>query len=296
MSDAGSMIELIGVESGLGALDTRCEAGPGALRDAGLSARLREAGMESHWQFFQPEPFSGVPESPTAVIAELCQRLSRHVEIIVRSKQRFAVIGGDHSCAVGTWSGVNNALTGAALGLLWIDAHMDSHTPRTTPSGAVHGMPLAALLGEGDALLTHLAGPAPKLKPEHVCIFGVRSFEPEEQVLLASKAVKVITMDRIHQQGLDEAFNDALAWVRRETGGYGISIDLDAVDPQDAPGVGSPVPGGLEAGALCRVLQACRHHTDLVGMEIVEFNPDRDVGGRTATVVGDLLIAAMGRR
>jgi hypothetical protein len=157
--------------------------------------------------------------------------------------------------ATGTWSGAAAALRPrGALGLLWIDAHMDAHRPHTSPSGNLHGMPLACLLGHGEPALATLAG-APALAPAHVCLVGVRSYEAEEAQLLEQLGVRVFLMDEVRRRGLPAVLREAHAVVTRGTAGFGVTLDVDAVDPQEAPGVGTPAPGGLRAGSLLAELE-----------------------------------------
>ncbi len=162
------------------------------------------------------------------------------------------VIGGDHSCAGGTWTGVARMLQGE-LGLVWIDAHMDSHTPATSHTGRLHGMPLAWLLGQGDDALYGLS--AGVVDPEHVALIGVRSYEPEEKERLDRLGVRVFHIEEVHRRGLDTVAAEALAIAARGTSGFGVSIDLDAVTPEEAPGVGTPVADGI-AGAAARARAA----------------------------------------
>jgi arginase len=202
------------------------------------------------------------------------------------------VIGGDHSCAVGTWSGAANALAKGRLGLVWYDAHMDAHTPATSPSGRLHGMPVAMLLGHGPDALTEIARRRPALAPANLCIVGVRSYEEGERALLARLGVRVIYMDEVRARGLAWATGEALAVARNGTAGFGVSIDLDAIDPGEAPGVGSPVARGFAARDLAAALEAVRNLPDLVGIEIAEYNPTLDRDGQTALVARALLAAA----
>lgn len=230
---------------------------------------------------------------PLEAVVALGARLAREVERVLRAGHFPLVVGGDHSCAIGTWNGVRRVLAEQGpLGLMWIDAHMDSHTFATTPSGQIHGMPLAALLGEGDAAL---AGTAPTLRPEHVCLIGVRSFEAGEAALLYRLGVRVFDMAEVRRRGLAAVFDEALAIVRRGTAGFGVSIDLDALDPAEAPGIGSPVPGGLGCVELATALTRLRDDPAFVAMEIVEYNPHRDHDQRTAGVAGALVDAVAPR-
>lgn len=228
-------------------------------------------------------------DRPLETVAALGARLAREVERVLRAGKFPLVVGGDHSCAIGTWNGVRRALAARGpLGLVWIDAHMDSHTFATTQSGQLHGMPLAALLGEGDAALT---GPAPTLRPQHVCLIGVRSFEAGEAALLHRLGVRVFAMAEVRRRGLATVFDEALAIVRQGTAGFGVSIDLDALDPAEAPGTGLPVPGGLGRVELAAALTRLRDDPAFVALEIVEYDPHRDRDRRTADVVGALVDA-----
>ncbi|MEW6118919.1 MAG: arginase [Pseudomonadota bacterium] len=282
---------VIGAASGLGAGDPGCAEGPDALR------RYRVF-HDTPLQHVKWEAILRVPrnasDAPLRAVATLDTQLARTVERAVREGSFPLVVGGDHSCAIGTWSGVRSALAAEGpLGLIWIDAHMDSHTFATTPSGHLHGMPLAALLGHGDAALTHIDGTAAKLRPEHVCLIGVRSYEAGEAALLRRLGVRVYAMDEIRRRGLAGVFDDALAIARSRTAGYGISIDLDALDPDEAPGVGTPVRGGLHCGELAATLSGLRDDPAFVAMEIVEYNPHKDHGHATARAAGRLARAVM---
>lgn len=168
---------------------------------------------------------------------------------------------------------------------------MDAHVPETSPSGAYHGMPLACLLGHGEASLTGLAGPAPALKPGNVALIGVRSFEDGESDLLARLGVRVIFMDEVKARGLKPVLIEALGIAATGTVGFGLSIDLDALDPADAPGVGSKVAGGIRSHDLVAALVGLGRVPSFLGAEIVEYNPALDAGGVTAEVVRHLLAA-----
>jgi arginase len=204
------------------------------------------------------------------------------------------VIGGDHSCAIGTWSGVNAFLGGTGrLGLLWLDAHMDSHTFKTSPSKAIHGMPLACLLGYGDAKLTHVIYDRPKILPQDVCLIGVRSFESEEAALLQTLGVRIYFMDEIKKRGLQKVFREAVARVSQHTAGYGISLDMDVLDPSEEPGVGSPAPDGLHRMELLAAFKSANADRRLLALEVVEYNPHRDNNYKTAHAVRELCDALL---
>jgi arginase len=224
----------------------------------------------------------------------MCTRLALSVEKTLDSGYFPLVVGGDHSCAIGTWSGVHRWMGNRGeLGLIWIDAHMDSHTFATTPSGALHGMPLACLLGYGDKQLTGIGTGLPKLHPEHVCLLGARSFEAGEAKLLKQLGVRVITMEEIRTRGIEATLAEALDIARNGTAGYGVSLDLDVLDPAEEPGVGSPEPNGLSCLELERAMHQLRHDSTLLAMEIVEYNPHHDRNFITANAAGILFRAAL---
>jgi len=200
------------------------------------------------------------------------------------------VIGGDHSCAGGTWTGVARTVPGA-LGLVWIDAHMDSHTPATSHTGRLHGMPLAWLLGQDDDPLYGLG--AGVLEPKHVCLVGVRSYEPEEDERLRRLGVRVIFMDEVRSRGIDAVLDEALDIATAGTRGFGVSIDLDVVTPEEAPNVGTPVAGGVTSAELARALQEVAGRPALAAIELVEYSPRLDRDGLTGRVAIDLLGAAL---
>lgn len=288
-------IEIVGAVACIGALDYRCESGPLVVRSRGLIQHLGDRGYAAHWAQFVM-PYIGIADEQVRMtqIGGYCTHLAEHLKGVVAANQYFLVLGGDHSCAVGTWSGVRLG-NPERVGLVWIDAHMDSHTPETTHSGAVHGMPLAALLGYGAPHLTNIGSNGPKIDPRDVCLVGVRSFEPEEQALLDRLGVRVFFMDEVRRRGIDLVLREAVEHVHKYTSSVGVSIDLDAIDPMDAPGVGSPEHGGIDGAELVKALQSITREVTLVGAEIVEFNPIRDRGDRTVQLIFDLVDAMLPR-
>ncbi len=281
-------LRLIGAASCLGARDRHCDTGPDTLRALQVETVL---GKDAAWkEILRPDVTPDDPNATVHAVSDLCRRLSQSIRETLQSGARFTVYGGDHSVAVGTWNGAAASLQGP-LGLIWIDAHMDAHTPATSPSGALHGMPVACLMGYGDPHLCGVGALPLRLRPENVCLIGVRSFESGEQALLQRLGVRIFYMPEVQARGLDAVFADALERVTKHTAGYGISIDLDAIDPADAPGVGSPEPGGIRALALLDTLAGARLDERLVGAEITELNPDNDVDDKTARLVGALTAA-----
>jgi arginase len=287
--------QIIGAAIGLGAKDSRCEHGPAALQGGGILDRLQQQLPASIWSGILHARGNARGCDVLPNIAAFCTRLARATYKAVRTDRCAWVIGGDHSCAIGSWSGIASAYDGS-LGLIWIDAHLDSHTPDSSPSGAVHGMPLACLLGAGPPLLTELGGHGAKLRAQNVCVLGVRSFEPAEEMLLQRLGVHVVFMDEIRRRGMAAVFAEAIDRVSSNTVGFGVTIDLDVIDPRDAPGVGSPEPGGIAGAELAQVLAQLAGRHDLTGVEIAEFNPERDVNGATATLIYELLASIAGKR
>jgi len=209
---------LIGAALGLGARDPRCSRGPHQLLAGGLLAHLSAQGADVLWRVtLQPQLRRG--KSRDGAIVDFCARLAREVSAVVGAGEFPIVLGGDHSCAIGTWSGAAKAVSARGpLGLVWIDAHMDSHTPSTSPSGMRHGMPLAALLGHGadPELARGAEGP---LAPQHLCLVGVRSYESEEAALLAELGVKIFPMTEIEERGIDAVLDDAVRIASTGTAG-----------------------------------------------------------------------------
>jgi arginase len=175
------------------------------------------------------------------------------------------------------------------MGLIWFDAHMDSHTPETSESQRIHGMPLACLLGYGYPTLTSIMHHQPKFKPENVCLIGVRSFESGEAAFLKRLNVRIYFMDEVKERGFDTVLQEAVELVSRHTIGYGLSIDLDGLDPQDAPGVDVPEIDGVGAVDFCAALKKVVSDPRLIATEVVEFDPTKDVARKTEILVADIL-------
>ena len=279
---APARVEIIGVRSGVGGRDPGAVGAVDSLRAAGLAERLMAGGLDARWGATL-QPGRSHAADPTAAMARLGPRLAQAVKDAIDNGAFPLVIGGDHSCAVGTWSGVAAANRAhGSLGLLWIDAHLDSHTPQTSHTGLIYGMPLAALLGHGESAFTDCLITGAKVLPQHVCVLGARSYEPEERALLDRVGVRVIGMEEIVRRGVADALTEAVAIVRAAPAGYGITLDLDVIDPREAPGVGTPAPGGLHAPELIDALVLAACDPRLRGLEIAEYNPGRDRNGVTA--------------
>jgi arginase len=290
----GMELDLYGAASDRGGWHHGARFAAASLAEHGMVDWLAERGLAARWR---DTIGSGLaPEQGTALdaVKRLCTKLATRIERSVAQRRKFVVFGGDHSCAIGTWSGAHNGLpVDARLGLIWFDAHMDAHTPATTPSGRLHGMPLACLLGHGPEELTRIARRGPALLPHNLCLIGVRSYEDGEQALLSRLGVRVIMMDEVRKHGLKAVAGEALAIARRGTEGFGISVDLDVLDPDEAPGVGSRVAGGLTGAELATALKLVHEAPDLLGIEIAEYNPLLDRAFKTEDQLRHLLAAAL---
>lgn len=275
---------IIAVDMGLGAPDQGCAEGPRFLRQSGTFDRLAALSPDLNWTHLPPPPSSS---SPAITVARTCDALAAQV-VEATAEGRFPIVlGGDHSIAMGTWSGLRRSLPSkAGFDLLWIDAHMDCHVPATSPSGALHGMPLACLLGHCHPELAGIACPAPPLRPDRVTQIGIRSFEPEEAALARRLGLRVVTMTELAERGLGTV-------LRPPESAFGITLDLDAVDPEDAPGVGTPEPGGIRAADLLAALAPLLASPRCLALEITEFNPSHDIAGRTAALVEAILTLAI---
>lgn len=277
---------LIGAAFGAGAADQRTSHGPQALRSHGLARHLRRSGLLVEWEgILFPHLAESDPQA-TSEVALFCERLAQDVCSVLAQDCRPVVLGGDHSCAIGTWSGfASHYLATGPVGLIWIDAHLDAHTHGTTPSGNVHGMPLAALLGYGDKRLTHLMGTTAKLLPQHVCLIGARSYEADEFDLLNRLGVRIFDMREIDRRGLNAVMQEARSIAQGGTAAYGISLDIDALDPDAAPGTGCREPGGLSVTELEQALLGLGRDRRFAAMEITEYNPALDRDDVTADAI-----------
>jgi arginase len=283
---------VVGAASCVGSIMPGCEQGPFALKHSDYFQQLFDKGLDIHWEDILKIDLDIVKSSPILGVSEWCQRIAAYTRSFTQAQQLFLVVGGDNTCSIGTWSGAYGALYDKGnLGLIFIDAHLDSHTWETTKSGALNGMPLAGLLGYGDPLFTNVVSPAPKLYPENICIIGTRSYEKGEHDLLQNLGVRIFYMEEVEEKGIVAIIKQAQEFVNANTVGYGICIDLDVIDPIDAPGVGNPEPNGLSAHHLCKAMTQLADDARLIGFEIVEFNPSLDKEHRTEKCVPQLISA-----
>lgn len=279
-------IRIIGAASGLGAQDQACADGPVAFhRSQAWHELAHHPRVDWGRTLFAPAADGG---GATGRIAGLCRHLADEVGHALRGGEFPVIIGGDHSVAIGTWSGVAR-VAGEPVGLLWIDAHLDSHTPETSYSGAIHGMPLACLLGRGDKRLLNIGLSGVQVSAGHTAVLGARSYEPEELAFLKASGVRIIDSVELAQRGFADCLHEALGIVTAAPAGFGVTLDLDAIDPLLAPGVGSPEPEGLNARDVLEAVSGIAGLPGFRALEIVEYNPDRDRLGITASLISDLV-------
>jgi arginase len=291
-----SSIRIIGVPMDLGQSRRGVDMGPSALRYAGLAHRLRKLGHTVEDAGNIPVPVRDtLPEaggmSFLPSVVQACELIYQQGQKAVADGCIPLFIGGDHSIAVGTAGGVTHH---APAGLLWIDAHGDFNTPESSPSGNIHGMPLAALMGLGTPELVNLGRPGTKLKSSDVILIGARDLDIAERALLKESRIGIYTMREIDERGIATVVNEALTRLAHLSRIH-VSLDMDSLDPMEAPGVGTPVTGGLtyrEAHLLMEILA----DTGCVGsIDVVEINPILDDRNRTAEIAAELLASLLGK-
>jgi arginase len=298
------IIHVLGVPMDLGSGRRGVDMGPSAIRIAGMGARLTELGHkvvdEGDIVIKNIEELKVGNERARYLpeIARAATALARKVERIMGLKHFPLVLGGDHSIAVGTVSGIAAFAHGQGmkLGLLWIDAHGDINTPESSPSGNIHGMPLAALLGFGAPELTSVGGPTPKVDPGNVALVGIRSLDAGEKKRLKETGVQVHTMSDIDRHGVPSVMKKALAQVTAGTDFVHVSLDLDAVDPSVTPGVGTPVKGGLDYREAHLIMEVIADAGIMTSLEVVEVNPILDEGNASAEFAVELVQSAFGKK
>jgi arginase len=299
-----SHIAIIGAPMDLGAGRRGVDMGPSALRLAGLNEKVAALGYEvedlGNVVVDQPEtaPVGPAHARYLPQIAHTCTRLAEMVEKTAEHGRVPLVLGGDHSVAIGTVGGMARHLRkhGKKLGLIWIDAHADMNTPESSPSGNVHGMPLACLIGLGPRELTHLSGCSPAVQPGSVAIIGLRSVDEVERQNVRGAGVHPFTMRDIDERGLRSVISEAIEIVSAGTEGFHLSFDMDAVDPREAPGVGTPVRGGITYREAHLAMETVCDSGRMASMEMVEVNPVIDEVNRTALLAVELVMSALGKR
>jgi arginase len=301
---SGKKIRVIGVPLDLGQSRRGVDMGPSAVRVAGLEARLEALGfvVEDAGNIAVAIPEQKKEGHPRAkYLKEITATCTKHAELVLKTLEAGktpVVLGGDHSVAAGTVAGVAEFFRkqNQKLGLLWIDAHTDINTPESSPSGNVHGMPLAAIMGLGPPELANILGFSPKIAPENCVLVGVRDIDAAEKENVRRAGIEVYTMRDIDERGMRAVMEDALRAAGRGTAGYHVSLDMDWVDPEDAPGVGTPVRGGATYREAHLAMEIIADHGRLTGFEIVEVNPVIDEHNRTAELAVELTLSVFGKK
>ncbi len=298
------LVRVIGVPLDLGSGRRGVDMGPSAIRIAGLGERLAALGCDVSDQgdIAAPTPETHDPRDPTKKfvreIARVCQDLYLQAFQAHRDGALPIVLGGDHSLAAGSVGASADfaAAQQRTIGLIWVDAHGDMNTPATTGSGNVHGMPLAALLGPQPSELARIGGFAPKVRPEHTVLVGVRNLDDREKALVRASQVHVFTMKEIDRLGMANVAEQAVQIAGEGTAGIHVSFDVDACDPAIAPGVGTPVKGGLNYREAHLAMEIVADSGRLTSLDLVEVNPTLDVRNATAQLATELALSALGMK
>jgi arginase len=296
-------VSILGVPLGYGTSMAGVDMGPAALRVAGLRERVAKLGysvrdlgdMRLERPQKPPEPHDKLKYM--LQISSACEELAREVEQIVAAGELPLVLGGDHSIAIGSIAGVAAYCRKRqeTLGLIWFDAHADMNTPETTPSGNIHGMPLAVLLGYGASELTNIAGFSPKLNPALCAHVGARDIDDGERELIRKLGIRFFTMREIDERGMTACMDDAITIASRGTGGYAVTFDVDVLDPGDAPGSGTLVRGGLTYREAHLGMEKIAEAGGMRSLEVVEINTALDVNNKTAELGVELILSALGK-
>ncbi len=297
-------IRVMGVPLDLGQSRRGVDMGPSAVRVAGLEARLEELGhiVEDGGNVSVAIPEQKkVGDHNAKYLTEITVTCTKLADLVLKTLEAGMVpfvLGGDHSVAAGTVAGVSEFYRrqNQHIGLIWIDAHTDINTPESSPSGNVHGMPLAATMGLGPSELSNIFGFSPKVAPENCVLVGVRDIDAVEKENVRRAGIEVFTMRDIDERGMRTVMEEALRAAGRGTVGYHVSLDMDWIDPEDAPGVGTPVRGGATYREAHLAMEILADHGRLLSFEIVEVNPVIDEHNRTADLAVELALSAFGKK
>ncbi|HYP29138.1 MAG TPA: arginase [Blastocatellia bacterium] len=297
-------VKIIGVPMDLGAGRRGVDMGPSAIRIAGLNQAIALLGYEVNdgGNVHVAPPESMPPESARArylpEISAACEELAMRVEEALEDGALPVVLGGDHSIAIGSFAGLASyhRKRGQKVGIIWLDAHSDINTPRSSPSGNIHGMPLAALLGHGAKELTDVAGFAPKVLPENTVIIGARSVDPGEREMLKSLNIRVFTMSELDERGLARVIEEAIEIASRNTAGIHVTFDMDFIDPFYAPGVGTPERGGATYRESHLAMEKIAASGKVLSVELAEVNPLFDTANQTGLLAVELILSALGKK
>ncbi|HYK71781.1 MAG TPA: arginase [Pseudoneobacillus sp.] len=293
-------ISLIGVPMDLGQTRRGVDMGPSAIRYAGVVERLEDLHYDiedlGDIEIGRAERVQNAETNlkNLKAVAEGSEKLAATVDRAIKDGAFPLVLGGDHSIAIGTLAGVGKHYKN--LGVIWYDAHGDLNTADTSPSGNIHGMPLAASMGLGHPALTKIAGYSPKVKPENIIIIGARSLDDGEKELIKEKGIKVYTMHEIDRLGMTRVMEETISFLKENTDGVHLSLDLDGLDPHDAPGVGTPVIGGISYRESHLAMEMLAEAEIITSAEFVEVNPILDEKNKTAQVAVALMGSLFGEK
>lgn len=298
------IISILGAPLDLGAGHRGVDAGPSAFRIAGLVKALQSMGFQVQDEGNIPVQIperTEVGHTNARFLEEITQVCQVHFDKVLEIMQQGhfpLVLGGDHSIAIGTIGGISAYYRqqGQEIGVIWIDAHADMNTPETTHTGNIHGMPLSVLLGMGAPQLVNIGGFAPKIKPEHVALIGLRDVDVAEKKLVRESGVHAYTMTDIDERGMSAIIREAIEIASTGTAGIHLSFDFDGLDPKIAPGVGTPVKGGIKYREAHLLMEKIAGTGRLVGLEMVELNPILDLRNQTAELGVELIQSAFGKR
>ena len=296
-------VHIIGVPLDLGASRRGTDVGPSALRTAGLGAQLRRLGYAVAREEDIPAPAMETCSAEDAKarfkpeILEVCTQLAAEVKQHLEEGAFPLVLGGDHSIAMGTFAGTASYCRDRdqSVGLIWFDAHGDMNVPGVSPSGNIHGMPLAHLLGKGDDDFKNIQGFSPKVRPGNVALIGIRDIDAGERKIIRDSGIHAFTMREIDEQGMAAIARRAMEIVNDGTAGFHISFDVDGCDPTVIPGSGTLVPGGVSFREAHLLMEYCADHGGLLSMEVVELNPFLDHRNISAERTLQLILSAMGK-
>jgi arginase len=297
-------IEILGVPVDLGAGRRGVDMGPSAIRIADLEPRLEGLGHKvtdsGDLDVMIPETQkvgAGKLRYKTPIMT-ICDELRSKVEASLAAGRLPMVLGGDHSIAIGSVSGSSNhfAKENEPIGLIWFDAHGDANTPDTTPSGNIHGMSLAVLLGQGDTELVQLGGRGPKVLARNTVLIGIRDIDPGERETLRKCGVTAFTMRDLDERGMRDCVDEAIRIAGDNTAGIHLSFDLDVVDPEDAPGTGTPVWGGITYREAHLAMEMLADRAQIVAIDLVEVNPVLDTQNMTGILAAELAQSIVGKR
>lgn len=299
----GQRVSILGVPLGFGSSLAGVDIGPAALRVARLNQRIAQLGYEvrdlGDLRIERPDSSVEPLERPKYLreISKACEDLAVEVRNILNAGELPLTLGGDHSIAIGSISGVSSFFRerDEQVGLIWFDAHADMNTPESSPSGNIHGMPLAALLGYGSPKLTEIAGFAPKLDPKFCAHIGARDLDQGERQLIRELGIRFFTMREIDERGMAACMDEALAIASRAPAGYCVTFDVDVMDPGDAPGSGTLVRGGLTYRESHLGMEKIAENGGMRSLEVVEINTALDVNNRTAELGVELILSALGK-